>query len=249
MPYPLLAHQAPVVLLRALAPRHLCVVALTLGSLGPDLEYLAHAVPQAPGALHKSLGALALVPVITALALLVRFSAGPALLRHLGPSPPEGRGAVRASPGVALSVALGVASHVVLDLLVRDTHFPLVQRAAQRLEQAAQSPAAFELVVTALLSLVTLGALLHRAVRSREALRRVKLAPLTLFTLVALLGATIALARCLFVLREPTLYFHAAKLYAVGYACFHASAGASLALLLTGTALALAAHGPRPRTP
>jgi len=153
-----------------------------------------------------------------------------------------------AVPGVALSVALGVASHLLLDLLVRDPHLSLA-RVAQRLQRAADSPAAFELVVTALLSLVTLATMLRAVASGRRALRTLRLVPLAAFTLVGLLGAIIALARCLFVLREPTLYFHSANLYAIGYGLFHASAGAALALLLTGTSLALARHTPRGGTP
>jgi hypothetical protein len=221
------------------------VVALTLGSLGPDLEYLVSAVPRAPGALHKPLGALALGLPLLLLVTIVRHAAGPALLAHLGRPLPRLPFTLATVLRATVSIALGLVSHLLLDLVVRDTHFSV----ALRLADAAHTPAAFELVVTAVLSVVTLAALLHALARGRRALRTLKLVPLAAFTLVGLLGAIIALARCLFVLREPTLYFHSAKLYASGYALFHASAGAGLALLATGTALALATHNPRGGTP
>lgn len=246
VPFPLIAHQAPVVLLRAVASRRVCVVALTLGSVGPDLEYLARAEPRAPSVLHASVGAFGLTLPLLLLSLVVRYFAGPALLMHLGQPVSAQHVGPRTVLRAFLSVVLGVASHLALDRVVRDTHWSV----AQRLEGFTRTPAAFELVLTGLLSVVTLAGLLHALLRARNTWVTPKLPACGAFALVGLLGATIALARCLFVLREPTLYFHAAKLYAAGYALFHASAGASMALLALGTCLALVRRRARmPRTP
>ena len=211
MPFTFLAHQAPVLPLLLLRPRWFDGVALCLGSMAPDLAYLA-AGTRVGFASHTPAALLWFcLPVTLILTALVRRTAAP-LLAHLPVSPAlRDRLAPLAgpAPGVLLTITsalLGASTHVLLDAF---THrhglgvaaWPWLRTIALHLHQRPipiysllQGPGSLLLAALSLLCLRALSrrapatALPHATPASRRRFARFAAVSLTLALLIPLLA-------------------------------------------------------------
>jgi hypothetical protein len=120
MPFTFLAHQAPVLPLVLLRPRWFDGIALCIGSMAPDLAYLASGT-RCAFASHTGPALLWFcLPVTLVLTALVRRCAGP-LLAHLPlPAGTRGRLSPLTTPAPAwtitlVSAGIGAITHILLD--------------------------------------------------------------------------------------------------------------------------------------
>jgi hypothetical protein len=131
VPFTFLAHQAPVVPLKLLAPRLFCGTALVIGSMAPDLLYFLRGDAAGMTFGHTALGQVAFcLPITAVLTWLVRrVIARPlaARLPDLGPLRLRDYGVLADAPTglhewirVATSALLGSLAHLFLDGITHD---------------------------------------------------------------------------------------------------------------------------------
>lgn len=245
MPFPLLAHQALVLPLKAWRPEWFSGTALVVGSVAPDLEYLALQRPRTAGFAHSFAGQfLFCLPVTVAVVFYVgRARLGEALAPRLG-LPMIARAAtdVAGSQGlvkVVLSALAGSFSHIALDELTHRVA-PAWFRGHGNFtwhRQVFDAAVVAQFVVTAVFAIAALLVL-------RDMVRRAEAPPppradgrLLLFA-AALAGAVAGGLNARPAFKDPTMYFYAAHIYVWGYGLFHVACGVALAWLLVGGALA-----------
>jgi hypothetical protein len=256
VPFPLLAHQAPVLPLKLWRSGVFSAVALCAGSIVPDLEYVRRPVQAGIG--HSFLGQFVFcLPLSVAITWLVARFVGPALASTLPRSARwrfEDLGRV-ASPFssrqrfgmVAVSALVGSFSHVLLDAFTHQRTWacrllPVLERSTRLLGE--QVPITTELqfafsVVGALVAVPlfdrvlarrpgqTVPAAIGAAGRGRGWL---------LFASAAVPAAiTAALSRGL--AKEPSLYFVLGRVYVWGYIAFRACCAGFVGLAVAAVAV------------
>jgi hypothetical protein len=246
VPFPLLAHQAPVLPLKAWRPAWFNGTALVVGSLAPDLQNFGSLPRGETGIGHSLLGQFVFcLPVTMAAVLLVgRLHLGEVLaarlrlpfvwLRDAATDVTRPGGLVRA----VVSALCGSASHVAFDVIPR----ALVRRwtggAGLEMGGVTLSPhLASQLgasVVGAVVALWALRKIAKRSPRERP-LPRPGAGWILLFASV---GATLGGARALPAIRRPDVYFEVGRFYVWGYAVFLAVCGAGAGMLAAGALLA-----------
>jgi hypothetical protein len=258
VPFPLLAHQAPVLPLKLWRPRLFSAVALCAGSIAPDFEYLRR--PVRPGIGHSLLGQVVYcLPLSILITWLVARFVGPALASCLPRSarwrfddlatllnPFSG---TRAFGVVAASCLVGSFSHILLDSFTHtDTWasrlFPVLRRLVPFFGTRIALALALQFtlsVVGAVVALLLMGRLLIR----REAAagfespaakghRRTGGWLLMASTLVSMAVAVVSSRSFA---KEPILYFQLGRLYVWGYVAFRASVAGFIGL--TAAAIAV----------
>jgi hypothetical protein len=234
--------------LKAWRPNAFNGTALVLGSIAPDLEYLAGFRPRATGVGHSLVGQLVFcLPITLAVVLLVgQLGLGAVVAARLGPRAAWLAGAAEdalAGPsGFARAVGsalCGSFSHVALDALSHDLlplWLPRGKLHVGTLTFSSQTVAQFSLsAVGVLVALASLRVLL----RSRP---RVEVAPRPgtwLLVVPAIAGAALGVQRAWPALRRPDLYFEAGRVYVWGYVAFVACCAAFVGLLAGATLLSL----------
>jgi hypothetical protein len=248
VPLPLLAHQAPVLPLKAWRPAAFNGTALVLGSIAPDLEYLAGFRPRATGVGHSLVGQFVFcLPVTLAVVVLVALlGLGGVVAARFGPRAAWMQGAAEdalaGASGFARaagSALCGSFSHVALDAFshgVLPRWLPPGRLHLGSLTFSSQTIAQFTLsALGALIALASIRALV-RARRRDEIARR---AGAWALVLSALAGAALGVERAWPALRRPDLYFEAGRVYVWGYVAFVACCGAFVGGLAGAALLAL----------
>lgn len=255
LPFPLLAHQAPVLPLKAWRPEWFSGTALTIGSVAPDLEYLASSKPRMTGFGHSLEGQfLFCLPITIGIVLYVgRLRVGEALASRLGwpllakaATDTSGEGGIFK---VVVSALAGSFSHVALDALThrvapRWLSFVGVVRWHGLVLNASSIAQLGASVLFGAFTLIVLRAMIKRA----EPAPPPRTDGRALLMVAALVGAIIAGWRVRPAFKDPNLYFYAAHVYVWGHALFHVACGIAAAWLVVGGYLAWRdARDPAPR--
>jgi membrane-bound metal-dependent hydrolase YbcI (DUF457 family) len=239
VPFPLLAHQAPLLPLKAWRARWFSGTALVVGSIAPDLEYVVSPLSRgARGFAHSFTGQFVVCLPITLLAVfcLGPLGIGRALAARL---------AFRLStserfslPTVVTSALVGSFSHVWLDRFTHDFVPHLLHSTSSwRWRGMAWNVASLtELGMTAIGVVIACFVLGRMWTAAPPVPRRADGRALVVGS--ALLGAALGLVWVRPVFRNPNHYFAAAKIYVCGHALFHAVCGIGLAWLFAGAFLA-----------
>ena len=248
MPFPLLAHQAPVLPLKARWPRAFNATALVVGSVAPDLQNFSSG-PNAGGTIasgHTVVGQLTwCLPVTLGVVLLfghlqlgevlaARFGRRLAWLTDAATDVRHPGGLRRA----VVSALLGSFSHLAFDALTHETTARGPHAHYHALGLTFSMHAVAQAVATVLGALVSLWLLRRMYLQNtREAPpRRPGASVLVLFGIA---GAAFGFTRALPALRHPDWYFEAAPVYVAGYTLFVAVVGAAAAMLVGAALLAL----------
>ena len=241
MPYPLLAHQAVVLPLKAWRPNYFNGTALVVGSIAPDLEYLGSSKPRITGFGHSLEGQfLFCLPITLGVVLYIgRLRIGDTLASRLGW--PLIAGAATDTNGVdgvfkvIMSALAGSFSHIALDLLTHRMapkwfHFIGVIRWHG---QVLNATAIAQLVLSIVCGLFTV-VVLFRMIKRAEPAPPPRSDGRMLLMLAALAGAIVGGWRVRPAFKDPNLYFYAAHIYVWGHALFHVVCGISVAWLVAG---------------
>jgi len=260
VPFPLLAHQAPVLPLKLWRPRAFSTVALCVGSLAPDLEFLLS--PEKPGIGHSLVGQLVFcLPITVLLTWLIARYVGPALASRL----PRARrwrfedlgslvgpfSSRRAFGVVATSSLVGSLSHLLLDSFThRDSWvsiwLPVVSRGVHVFGRRMAVTRLLQLVLSLLgaaLALYMIDRLLARsptdasdpAASRSPSPKRARGGWLLVASSVALAIAAVAASRP--IVAHSTWYFELGPQYVWGYVLFRACCAGFLGLMLAAIAL------------
>jgi hypothetical protein len=241
VPFPLLAHQAPILPLKAWRPDWFSGTALVIGSIAPDLEYLASYRPRQTGFGHSFAGQFFFcLPITVAIVLYCnKLRIGEALAPRLGlPFIQKAATGLDGSQGifkVVTSALAGSFSHLALDTLThryapRWLYFLGEWRWHGLMLNAASLA---QLVLTALGSIITL-VVLRRMLKDAEPAPAPRSDGRMLLMASAIVGAVLGGLRVRPAFRDPTLYFYAAHIYVWGHAIFHVACGIALAWLIVG---------------
>ena len=225
MPYPLLAHQAPVLPLKAWWPGYFNGTALVVGSLAPDLQNFWIRATGADEVGHTFVGQFTFcLPITLAVVLLVgNLDLGAVVAARFGKRFAWLAGAATAvaRPGgferATISALVGSFSHLAFDALTHEAipagrlrHFHHIAFTMHSVAQA---------VASVLGALVTLAYLRKISVQNaREAPPRRPGA--WLLVLGALAGAALGAKRSMPAIHHPDWYFEAGRVYVWGYAAF-----------------------------
>jgi hypothetical protein len=258
VPFPLLAHQAPVLPLKLWRPQLFSAVALCAGSLAPDFEYLRR--PGRPGIGHSLLGQVVYcLPLSILITWLVARFVGPALASRLRRSarwrfdelasllnPLSSTRAFRVVVGSSL---VGSFSHLFLDAFTHtDTWasrlFPVLRRPVPFFGTRIALALALQLTLSAVGTLVAVP-LMVRLLARREAAEGSASPPawaggraggwmLSAATLVAM---AVALLLSRGVAKDPIAYFQLGRLYVWGYVAFRAFVGGFVGLTVAAIAM------------
>jgi hypothetical protein len=241
LPFPLLAHQAPVLPLKAWRPDWFSGTALVVGSIAPDLEYLASPKRGITGFGHSLEGQfLFCVPITLAVVLYMgRLRIGETLASRLG-WPLLAKAAIDTSGvegvlKVVLSALTGSFSHIALDVMThrlapRWFHFIGVFRWHGQLLNATSIAQLGLSFVFGLVSLL----LLRRMVKNAEPAPAPRSDGRALLMVAAIVGAMVGGWRARPAFKDPELYFYAAHVYVWGHAVFHVACGIAVAWLIVG---------------
>jgi hypothetical protein len=248
LPFPLLAHQAPVLPLKLWRPSVFNGTALVLGSVAPDLEYLltSHAYVTR-GFAHTFAGQfLFCLPFTLAVVLAVGWlGLGEVLVARFGARFAWLVGAATdvAKPGgfkrACASALVGSFSHVAFDDLTHTwaphwmpsgtLHFARLAFTSAAIAQLVASGCG---VVLSIWLLRRVASLPHREAPARRA-------GASLVVALALLGAAGCLRRARPAIQHPNDYFQAGALYVWGEVAFFAACGAGAGVLVAGMSLAM----------
>jgi hypothetical protein len=255
VPFPLLAHQAPLLPLKLWRPRLFSAVALCFGSVAPDLEYLLE--PKTPGFLHSAVGqVVACLPVSIVVTWLMAVCVGPALASKLPRSARwrvEDLGSAtnpfssfRAFALVVSSALLGGYCHIFLDAFTHPRSwacrkFPSLQRTVLLLGKPMQLTLALQLGLSVLGMLLALPMIDHLLRRKPGEVLPVYSEPprpgmgMLVDVTVGFMAAAVAASSR--VAGNPVLYFEVGSIYVWGYIAFRAwcagLVGITFAALLT----------------
>lgn len=241
MPFPLLAHQAPVLPLKLWRPDWFCGTALVMGSIAPDLEYLASSRPHAAGFCHSLAGQfLFCLPVTLAVVAYVHGARlGETVSARFGWRLLAKAATDVSGPGgafkVVVSALCGSFSHLALDVF---THRWVPRYfgglgSFRRGMFVLSAPGAAQLLLTAvgaILSLWMLRTLVRRAPPAAPARADGRV----LLLVSALAGAALGGWRARPAFRDPGMYFEAGHVYVWGYALFHVACGIAAAWFVAG---------------
>jgi len=246
VPLPLLAHQAPVLPLKLWRPSAFNGTALVIGSLAPDLEYLANRGARA-AAFGHTFGAqfYFCLPVTLLVVLLVGHlglgevvAARFARLRWLTSAATDvtkDGGLLRA----CASALCGSFSHLALDALTHDL-LPrwLPVRTFHFAHISAVTSTVVQLVASVLGVVVSLWSLRRMSMQNANiaATRRPGAVVLVVF---ACLGMALGVRQALPALRHPDWYFDAGRLYVWGHTAFFVACGLVAGVLVGAVPLAL----------
>lgn len=231
--------------LKAWRPDWFSGTALVLGSIAPDLEYLASFKPRVTGFGHSLEGQfLFCLPITFGITLYIgRLRIGETLASRLGW--PLLSGAATDTIGtqgffkIIVSALAGSFSHLMLDAM---THrlapkwfksFGVVQWNGLKLDPASMA----QLVCSAVFGIVTL-LVLRAMIKKAPAAPSPRSDGRTLLMFGALAGAIVGGWRARPAFKNPQLYFYAAHLYVWGYALFQVACFIALAWLVIGGILA-----------
>lgn len=245
VPFPLLAHQAPVLPLKLWRPDWFSGTALAMGSIAPDLEYLASAKPHAAGYCHSLEGQfLFCLPVTLAVVAYVhRVRLGETLAARFGwpllAKAASDVGGVGGAFRVALSALCGSFSHLALDVF---THRWVPRYfgglgSFRRGMFVLSAPGAAQLLLTAVGAVLSLW-MLRTLVRRGPPAPPVRPDGRILLLVAALAGAAVGFWRARPAFRDPGMYFEAGHVYVWGYALFHVACGIAAAWFIVGGYLA-----------
>ena len=245
MPFPLLAHQAPVLPLKLRWPRAFNATALVVGSVAPDLENFSSALNRT-GFGHTLRGQIMFcLPVTLGVVLLVgrlrlgetlaaRFGKGLAWLADAATDVARPGGLRRA----VVSALCGSLSHLALDALTHE--------APMRVSHATYHVAhlRFSLQAVAQLVVSVIGALVSLCILRRMYLQNTHEPPPRrpggLFVVAAaLIGGVLGAHRARPAIAHPDWYFQAGRVYVWGYVLFLVVAAAAGGVLVAAAALAL----------
>jgi hypothetical protein len=246
VPFPLLAHQAPILPLKAWRPALFNGTALVVGSMAPDLQNFWNTPTGAAEFGHTLVGQLVFcLPMTMFVVLFVgNLRLGEVLAARLG-----GRFAWLADaatdiarPGGMLravtSALIGSFSHLGLDALTHETVPGWMPHRLYRIDHLVFSAHAITQAVASVI-----GALLAVWMLRRISLQNTRKPPTprpgALWLLpFALAGAAFGLLRSLPAIRWPDGYFENGRVYVWGYAVFLVTVGASAGVLAAATLLA-----------
>jgi len=245
VPFPLLAHQAPILPLKRWRPDWFSGTALVMGSIAPDLEYLTSTRPRAAGFCHSLEGQfLFCLPV--SLAVIVyfhRMRLGEALASRLGwPLLAKAASDAVGLDGlfkVIVSTLCGSFSHLALDAF---THRWVPKHLGflgywRRGSFLMSAQGAAQLLLTAVGAVITVW-LVRKMIKEAEPAPPVRSDGRRLLMASALVGAVLGGWRARPAFRDPGMYFEAAHIYVWGYALFHVACGVAAAWLVVGGFLA-----------
>lgn len=245
MPFPLLAHQAPVLPLKARWPSAFNATALVVGSVAPDLENFSNATAHAGFAHTLRAQFIFCLPVTLAVVLLVghlrlgevlaaRFGKRLAWLADAATDVTRPGGLRRA----VVSALCGSLSHLALDALTHE--------APSRVSHAAYHVAqlTFSLQTVAQLVVSVIGALVSLWILRRMYLQNTREPPPqrrgALFVIaLAVAGGALGAHRARPAIDHPDWYFQAGRLYVWGYVLFLVVAAAAGGILVASAMLAL----------
>jgi hypothetical protein len=264
VPFPLLAHQAPVLPLKLWRPHLFSAVALCAGSIAPDLEYLRY--PGHAGIAHSVLGQFVVcLPVSIAITWLVARFVGPALASALPRSSRwriEGLRCMQSPLSslqrfglIAASSLIGSFSHVLLDSVTHPGTWacrllPVLERPTSFLGGRVAIATELQLVLSALGALAALP-LLDRVFGRRPGEPALDAAVATsarrprgaLLVAAAVVPSAIAALLSLGFAKEPSLYFQLGHVYVWGYIGFRASCAGFVGLTLAAIVMEWEAKG------
>ncbi len=243
MPYPLLAHQAPVLPLKAWWPGYFNGTALVVGSLAPDLQNFWMRAAGADEIGHTFVGQFTFcLPITMAVVLLVgNLDLGAVIAARLGKRFAwlAGAASAVARPGgierAVMSALVGSFSHLGFDALTHEAipagrlrHFHHVAFTMHSVSQAVAS---------------VLGALVALAYLRKISVQNAREAPARrpgawLLVLGALAGAVLGAKCSMPAIRHPDWYFEAGRVYVWGYAAFLVAAAMGAGALCTAAVLA-----------
>ncbi len=246
MPFPLLAHQAPVLPLKAWRPAAFNATALVIGSMAPDLQNFWNDPHRSVEFGHTFAGQFTFcLPVTMAVVLLVgNLRLGEVLAARLGKrlawlsdaatdvTQPGGvaRAAASALCGSFSHLAFDALTHVMLPGWMPHTvfHVAHLRFTTHTLTQVGAS------IVGGVIALWVLRRLSLQSTQEPPARRGGG------FLLVpfALAGGAVGVVRSLPALRHPDWYFEAGRVYVWGYTLFLVVAGAAAGVLVAATLLA-----------
>ena len=244
MPFPLLAHQAPVLPLKARWPRAFNATALVVGSIAPDLENFSNATARA-GFGHTLRAQITFcLPVTLGVVLLVgHLRLGEVLAARFGKPLAWLADAATdvARPGglrrAVVSALCGSFSHLALDALTHE--------APMRVSHATYHVAhlMFSLQAVAQLVVSVIGALVSLWILRRMYLQNTREPPPrrpgAIFVVAfALAGGVFGAHRARPAIAHPDWYFQAGRVYVWGYVLFLVVAAAAGGVLIAGATLA-----------
>jgi hypothetical protein len=241
VPFPLLAHQAPILPLKAWRPEWFSGTALVLGSVAPDLEYLASYRPRMTGFGHSLAGQfLFCLPITLALIVYInKLRIGETLAPRLGlpliAKAATDIGGPQGTIKVVGSALAGSFSHLALDALThRYAPHWLGFLGTWRWHGLLLNAAAIaQLTLTIVCSIFTLF-VLRKMLKEAEPAPAARTDGRAMLMIAALVGAVLAGLRVRPAFRDPEMYFYAAHIYVWGHAIFHVACGIALAWLIVG---------------
>jgi hypothetical protein len=247
VPYPLLAHQAPVLPLKLWRPAAYNGTALVVGSLAPDLQNFFNTARGTADFGHTTAGQLLFcLPVTMAVVLLVgNLRLGEVLAARLGKRLAWLSDAATdvARPGgvrrAAISALIGSFSHLAFDAVTHETVPAHLPRHVFHVHGLT-----FSMHTVTQVGASVLGALVALWLLRRISLQNTREAPTRrgggwLLVPFALAGAALGAERSLPAIRHPDWYFEAGRAYVWGYAVFLVLAAAAAGVLLAATLLAV----------
>jgi hypothetical protein len=247
VPFPLLAHQAPVIPLKAWRPNWFNGTALVIGSIAPDLQNFWNVdTPRGMATFgHTLRGQVTFcLPVTLSVVVLVGYlDLGEVIAARIG-TPARwliGVGTIVRRPfGILLaatSALCGSLSHVGLDKLTHDVVPRFLPHGVYRLRGLTFSTHAIIEASTSVICACLTIWFLRRwfPMPAATVPRRPGMMWLMLF---GLLGASAAFARALPATKHPHWYFEAGPVYVWGYVAFLTSVGAFVGALTAAMMLA-----------
>lgn len=215
--------------------------ALVIGSIAPDLEYLASVRPRVTGFGHSFAGQfLFCLPITYALVLYIgKLRLGETLGARLGlPLVAKAATEISGPPGTVKIVASALAgsfSHIALDTLTHRwvPHWFGFTGSWRWHGLLLGAHAIAQLALTAIGSIATL-ILLRRMLKDGEPAPTPRTDGRTILMASALVGAILGGLRVRPAFRDPEMYFYAAHIYVWGHAIFHVACGIGFAWLIVG---------------
>lgn len=241
VPFPLLAHQAPILPLKRWRPDWFSGTALAVGSIAPDLEYLTSTRPRPASFCHSLEGQfLFCLPITLAIVVYVhRVRLGDVLAARLGwPLLAKAAADVGADGGlfkVVVSALAGSFSHIALDVFTHrwvPKHLGFLGEYRRGMFVMSASGAA-QLLLTAIGAVISLW-VLRKMIKDAPPAPPPRPDGRALLMASALIGAIVGGWRARPAFKDPGMYFEAAHVYVWGYALFHVACGVAAAWLVVG---------------